>query len=497
MKFGNSLSDLCLLNDQRQMSSRGQTGDIAKSQNSMSSTVKMPSGSQTRYTLRHQQPKNTVIDDYEPQNRKRKKVGDRSNSLDRMNFQKAQQRFQQQQLPSATIKLNNKYAALDVEMNEEDQQESNSQFRPNLQSHQTSKAGIKVKPIILWNTTHEITKRLISGLNLKCCQQKLRSPNAFQVFPESKEDKLKIIEELKKDSSRQYHTYTENADRQLMFVLKGFERMELENVLQLLKNENVPASKVTFIKDDKDFPIYKVSFDKGSTNVNKLNSEHRYVDSLKIIWEKLKMSTRHPTQCKRCQAWGHSAINCGRPYRCMKCKETHGPNECKRAKDDKTPPYCVNCQQEGHLSSSWECDNFKRYDKKIQARKRIQPREFTSTQAPWAQRHPSGHQDPSDLFGPSGSSHFPPLKPVNLNLNNTVHEPNQSRPVYAQNYQSRQNVTSLEDSRNEFNAIPGIQEAMNILSDFYANLRNCQDSLSQAQMIFKFLQPLNANRTCP
>jgi hypothetical protein len=184
----------------------------------------------------------------------------------------------------------------------------------------------------------------------------------------------------------------------------------------------------------------------------------------------------------------------------MKCKETHGPNECQRKKEDDTPPYCVNCQQEGHLSSSWECENFKRYQQKIQSRRRIQnPREFTSTPAPWAHRDPSGRSDPPDQFGPSGLDNFPPLQGIpSYSQNIIVNEQNRHRPVYfSQNSQSRyQAIPTLEDAHNEFNAIPGIQEAMSILSDLFANLRNCPDSHSQAQVVFKFLQPLSFRQSC-
>jgi hypothetical protein len=449
----------------------------------------------SRYHLRHQLP--TEMNGVgAPQALKRQKL----NACTK--FKKLQQKLQEQK-HNLPIQLNNQFDALDQEMEDDSQNEPNSYYRPSLQKSRAvnkTKTANKVKPIILWNTTHDIAKRFISSLGVKCNQQKLRSPNAIQVFPNTKEDKQKILEGLKQDTSRQYHTYTETEDRQLMFVLKGLERMDTDAVLTLLKDEKVPANKVTFIKDHKDYPIYKVSFNKESTDVSKLNNEHRYIDSLKVSWEKVNAISRRPTQCKRCQAWGHAATNCGRLYRCMKCKETHGPEKCKRTKEDESPPYCVNCKQEGHLSSSWNCESFKRYQQKIQSRRQIQqPREFTSTPAPWAQRNPSGHRDPYDQSSPSGFGHFPPLKGQNSSgQNQFVQEQSHPRPVYSQHLQSRSHVIpTLEDSQHEFESIPGIQEAMAILSDLYANLRNCRDSLSQAQIVFRFLQPHSLAQSCP
>jgi hypothetical protein len=469
--------------------------------------VRLSEERRPRYNFRVKPTPQSPIGDDVP-DAKRRKQDQRSSSVDASMFQKRQEQMQRK-LQKHPVKVKNQFDSLADGM-DIDPEDQNSNYRPALlktRQRGANESQSKIKPIILWKTTHEITNRFIDGLGLKCKRQKLRTPGAYQVFPNNKEEKVKILAGLREDSSRQFHTYTETDDRQLMFVLKGFEFMKDEEVLEILKAEKLNANKVTRIGkvDQKtDYPVYKVSFAKGSINFAKLNNEHRYIDHLKVSWEKLLQSTRRPTQCKRCQAWGHAAVNCGRAYRCMKCKENHEPKECKRTKDDETPPYCVNCQKEGHLSSSWDCESYKRYNMKIQARRQQhQPREFVKAPAaPWAQQNPSGSQDPSDHFGPSGpingpygNRNYPPLPGTAVSSQCNTEQVH-SRPIYQPSQTRPQANPTLEDLSHEFDEIPGIHEATAILSDFFGQLRRCQDKNAQARLIFRFLYPQQTQPKC-
>lgn len=357
----------------------------------------------------------------------------------------------------------------------------------------------KTKPVIMLNTSHEQVKRLTSGLGINCVAQKMRTKGGFQLLPKNKKDKEAIIKKLQ-DSGQPFHTYTEPEDRQNEFVMLNFERQEPELVLKALQNEKIPATRVSFLRDHSEYPIYKVSFAKNTISFHDLNYQHRYVDSLKITWDKL-VSRRRPTQCKRCQAWGHSAFNCGRPYRCVKCNEKHLPGKepdehlpeeiyCKRNKNDDTPPTCINCNGP-HLASSYQCPAFIRYQEKTAARHENQqqrtPREFTSTRAPWA-TDPSDHLQFPSLAGPSGQSNYPSRE---INSRQIVNEPRQSRPtenVGTPFHDGRQSVPTLEDLTNEFKSIPDIKEATAILKNLFRQLRNCPTPLAKAQKMLSFMQ---------
>lgn len=348
----------------------------------------------------------------------------------------------------------------------------------------------KAKPVILLNTSHEQIKRLTNGLGIKCVAQKMRAQGGFQLLPTNKIDKENLIKKLK-EIGQSYHTYTEPEDRQHEFVMLNYERQEPEAVLKALQDEKIPATRVSFLRDHKFNPVYKVSFAKNTISYHELTHQHRYVDSLKITWNKL-ISSRRPTQCKRCQAWGHAAYNCGRPYRCVKCNEKHLPGKepdmhsteemyCKRQKDDNVPPTCVNCNGP-HLASSYECPAFIRYQEKTTYRhaqqQRQTPREFISTKAPWA-NDPSDHKEFPSLVEPNGI-------PKSRNVN----EPRQSRPQINQTqfHAGKKPVPTLEDLTNEYKSIPDIEEATAILQDLFRQLRNCPTPLAKAQKMLSFMQ---------
>ena len=92
------------------------------------------------------------------------------------------------------------------------------------------------------------------------------------------------------------------------------------------------------------------------------------------------------TQCKNCQRFGHSAINCNLAYRCVKCNSDHEPKQCLLKKKDDTTAYCTNCKELGHPASFRGCPIYKQILKRMQEAKKLklqktqesQQRKFTS-----------------------------------------------------------------------------------------------------------------------
>lgn len=107
-----------------------------------------------------------------------------------------------------------------------------------------------------------------------------------------------------------FHTFTDTSEKPTYFLLKGFYLASCAELLAILKESKVPASKVTdFIRND-NYVIFLVHVDK-SVNVNMLNHSHKYVDGIVVKWDVMRKSNKKVTQCFKCQSWGHSADNCG------------------------------------------------------------------------------------------------------------------------------------------------------------------------------------------
>lgn len=78
-------------------------------------------------------------------------------------------------------------------------------------------------------------------------------------------------------------------------------------------------------------------------------------------------------QCKNCQHFGHTAINCARQFRCVKCQLSHGPKECPtdaadRNSPERKTPSCVNCGGLDHPANFRGCPSYKALIQRKQAR---------------------------------------------------------------------------------------------------------------------------------
>lgn len=113
----------------------------------------------------------------------------------------------------------------------------------------------------------------------------------------------------------------------------------------------------------------------------------KYILNCKIQFENFKQDI--PIQCKNCQRFSHVASNCNMPYRCVKCGESHGPQNCKiPLKEHNNQEYlytdpasgkvikrigipvkCINCGTAGHTANAKNCPKRLEILKKIDEKK--------------------------------------------------------------------------------------------------------------------------------
>jgi hypothetical protein len=86
-------------------------------------------------------------------------------------------------------------------------------------------------------------------------------------------------------------------------------------------------------------PIILISLDKTQENSEIYNLKS--ICYIKIRVEAFKKS-KGPSQCHRCQAYGHSQTYCKENPKCVKCCEAHLTKDCNKNKT--TPAKCCNCQ---------------------------------------------------------------------------------------------------------------------------------------------------------
>lgn len=157
--------------------------------------------------------------------------------------------------------------------------------------------------------------------------------------------KVEDFHDLKKKlfgENKAFHTFTMNAQKALVVVLKGLSRVPSETILADIREQGLrPVSCSPLVPEGKrksPYCTYKVVFPQG-TSFNAV-AKIGHIFYTRIYWEKFH-SLKPYTQCFRCQSFGHSSTNCNHPPRCVKCAGTHLTRECDRAAVE--APSCANC----------------------------------------------------------------------------------------------------------------------------------------------------------
>jgi hypothetical protein len=353
------------------------------------------------------------------------------------------------------------------------------------------------KPIISNGLKHNALQEKLSTMKLTSkpiC--KILSGNRVKVIPQNKEDKQTIVNGLK-TSQINFHTYTEDEDRQVFFVLKGYENDEPQVVLAALQESGTKATRVSTLYQREDFAIFLVAFNKATTTIDELKYNHRIINYLQVRWEVFNNSNKRLTQCHHCQRWGHSSFNCGFQKRCVKCTEAHGEGQCKRiSKEQEGEPSCVNCGQAGHPANSSTCEAYKNFKKSIDTQKKKtvrHPTTFTSTAAPWSQPPTINNTKLFPNLSPSESAKSTPSTSHN-HVQGECNRPALNNPRI--NSQPARQVTQSQDDSDplrqfaklneEFSSISGIREAVKIYSDLIQKLKSCSDPNAQARVLLEF-----------
>lgn len=131
-----------------------------------------------------------------------------------------------------------------------------------------------------------------------------------------------------------FFIYTRKVDKTQSWLLEGISpeyteeeiseeiRKRLTNAIKVLKVIRFETKRSIANRSLLPMFLVQISADSDPNAFLKINN----ILHQAISWEKI--IKREAAQCRRCQRIGHSASNCNLPYRCVKCKENHGPGEC-------------------------------------------------------------------------------------------------------------------------------------------------------------------------
>lgn len=176
--------------------------------------------------------------------------------------------------------------------------------------------------------------------------------NCSRIQLESKDDYVKIKDLLSVENTA-FHTYTPKDEKPTSVIIRhlcpSFDHNDIEGALNEL-NINIKIRSISPFETDyakrngKRLGLWLVQLEPQSDVAELMKTKV-------ILHQTVKFERKQQNgtaQCFNCQHFGHTSKNCNRPYRCVKCIESHAPGECplpeKRLQHAELPPMCVNCK---------------------------------------------------------------------------------------------------------------------------------------------------------
>lgn len=245
----------------------------------------------------------------------------------------------------------------------------------------SEKASKKLPPIfVCYNIdAKDIKNKMFSILKHKKFSFNIVNRNVTHISTSTLSD-YTTIKLFLKESKINFYTFTPPEMKPYNFVIKKLSNVyDKEEVQAYISDLNLS---ITILNITKLSSGWLVQLSRES-NIDEFKNI-QYILHCKVSIESFKPSG--PKQCKNCQRFTHVASNCNMPYRCVKCGESHGPNNCELPPrelnvnevvltDPSTggivkrigmPVKCVNCGTDGHTANARICP------KRIEIMKRIQ-----------------------------------------------------------------------------------------------------------------------------
>lgn len=170
----------------------------------------------------------------------------------------------------------------------------------------------------------------------------------------------------KKEEQIEFHTFTPKEDRVISVVLRNLDHSyDADDIKQGITDLNLDVTVSHVSRYETDWSKrnkinlghWLIQLAPGS-NVNDLLKTKMFLSQSQIKFERRQNSTI--PQCKNCQHFGHTASNCARHSRCVKCNADHPRNECPSTPAEGEAPspeslFCVNCESKEHPANYRGC----------------------------------------------------------------------------------------------------------------------------------------------
>lgn len=285
------------------------------------------------------------------------------------------------------ISTSNRFAGLPI--NEERQDTQPIEKKPS-----------KPPPIILYGVEdlNKLTEFLETVAERTTFNYKIINKNQIRIISENTPVYKKLISAIR-EKGLIGHTFNRKEERSYRLVVRNLHHTTPHDAIKDAFEEtgnkvNGEIINARFGPDKKPTSTFFVNLQPGPNN--------KAAKQVKIIYHQI-VTIEDPkkrtsiVQCQRCQQYGHSKNYCMRPYRCVKCAESHKTKDCPKV-GRSTPATCALCFGP-HPSNYKGCEVYK----EILAR-RTQRRNYERPKFIKPQLH-SRNRPYSQIAGQPSTSH--------------------------------------------------------------------------------------------
>ncbi|CAH2020732.1 unnamed protein product [Acanthoscelides obtectus] len=186
-------------------------------------------------------------------------------------------------------------------------------------------AGTGVPPINIEGTADwsSLSRMMNSkGIQFSKARTAGTSVKVFTNTPADYRQLVALLESIK----RPFFTYQLKEDRMDQRVIRGLPReMSVNDIKEDLVSQGIAdavVQQLTSRTTKKPLPLFLVK-----TKMPEKLAEIQRLAMLTVSFERKKKSSE-PSQCYRCQRYGHTQRNCRLAERCVKCGEDHNSTSC-------------------------------------------------------------------------------------------------------------------------------------------------------------------------
>ena len=147
------------------------------------------------------------------------------------------------------------------------------------------------------------------------------------------------------EQKAEFFSHDAKQDRPFKALLRGLPEMDISEKVEELRGryqlEVLKGLKIKQRIDTIHSRLYLVHFKRGTCSLKKLEAA-RTIQQVIIRWEAYRGGKKGPTQCHRCQDFGHGTRHCNIQPRCARCAGQHITDACS-TKDQNEAMKCSNC----------------------------------------------------------------------------------------------------------------------------------------------------------